>query len=335
MISSFKAVVERLREHGTRWCAEFYFYRIFRSRPGLLKLAHFVGLFKSPLNVPGGFEALQLDTYVGVPQTTHPTILRYRGRLILALTPYPYSDCFHENPCVYESLDGLSFSPLSTAWPLDARAGAYLNYLSDPNLSISRDEELVLRYRETINAGDGSESTRIWESRTKDLATWSAPVELLENTRASVISPATRSIADVEYLYFVALQAGSGTIRRSRIDEFSAGLGQRAVVAGLPDGCHPWHLDFFSCGGADYMLLTSAVNGAGGESRLFLCVQTDSSGLTYSVLREISPQPGLLGKGACAYKAAGLPIGDDSVMVYLSLIFPDSKVFSYRYQLHL
>jgi len=52
---------------------------------------------------------LSIPTYDGSNQVVHPDILASGDEFLLAITPYPYFNNKHENPCLYTSKDGCSF----------------------------------------------------------------------------------------------------------------------------------------------------------------------------------------------------------------------------------
>ncbi len=327
------AAFDRIREHGLRWAAQFYLYRTFRKNEKILLGLFKIGFFKETMQLPQGLQPINIKTYFGITQTVHPSIIKYKENWILALTPYPFSDCYHENPCIYASNNGLDFNPILSAFPIDRRAGAFQNYLSDPNLSISISNELIIRYRETLNSPKSTPNTFIWESRTSDLKNWTPPRQILNDVTASVISPASRRFKGVVWLYFVSLQNDVGAVYRSLGDRLDPQSADSVSILGIPYNCHPWHLDFIEHDGHHLMLLTTAQDGAGSGTRLFLCKQVDFDGLNYSLLDEIYPDLPRRSSPIYIYKAAAISQDTGHIGIYLSLIHPNKKSITYYHSL--
>ena len=57
---------------------------------------------------------LDVPTYDGSGQVVHPDVLLEPGRLVMAITPYPYSDGRFENPSLVVSADGMAFQAFGT-----------------------------------------------------------------------------------------------------------------------------------------------------------------------------------------------------------------------------
>src|SRR5690348_15730970 len=57
---------------------------------------------------------LAIDTYDGSGQLVHPDVLLDGDRILLAATPYPYTNDRFENPCLYTG-DGTHFESVGKA----------------------------------------------------------------------------------------------------------------------------------------------------------------------------------------------------------------------------
>lgn len=140
---------------------------------------------KTPLNIP---------TYDGSGQTTHPSVLYFPNgwngyKYWMCHTPYPFGDNQKENPSISASNDNVTWvdpAPNPIA-PLPADKG----FQSDGNIFM-RGNTMEMWWRATTNI-DGTLVTEIFRKTTTDGVNWS-PIELLfDNRNWNVVrSPAVR-----------------------------------------------------------------------------------------------------------------------------------------------
>lgn len=190
---------------------------------------------------------LVIPTYDGSGQATHPDVLRERDRLVMALTPYPYSDARLENPSIFVSTDGVQFStpgaavnPIAEAPPID--------HNNDPDLHIDPvTGEYEVLYLEALRP----ETQHLISLRSRDLVTWTRTQAIdwnLAQGAPFVVSPAALVHDRATSMFDVRLTGDINAIDRyDSPDGRTWDQASAAPIALDTGGMVPWHLDAFAC----------------------------------------------------------------------------------------
>ena len=126
------------KHRGTRWFALLLYIFFFRS------LKNRVGSFVKP--VP-------LRTYDRFNQCTHPDVIEFKTKLLMVVTPYPYSDEHYENPCVYYKDSDGSFVDFAKNPVVNYDKRNLRHHYSDPAF-FACENRLFLVYRDSIHSAD-------------------------------------------------------------------------------------------------------------------------------------------------------------------------------------
>jgi len=209
------------------------------------------------LSLLGRPTPIEFETYDKSHQVVHPSAVAFEQpwhgqRFWLALTPYPNSDSHVENPSVYGSTTGDTWSiPTGLVNPV---AQTTRGYLSDPELTYDpTSDELRLYYREVIEVRHRKEKPKhkadiVYLTRSTDGVHWSAATALTNDVGHFVVSPTVARRADGEWKMW-AVDAGNAgcTSKSTRIIVRRSADG---VIWSLPTpvaftqpGYLPWHLD--------------------------------------------------------------------------------------------
>ncbi len=190
---------------------------------------------------------LEIPTYDGSGQAVHPDMLRERDRVVMALTPYPYSDARFENPSILVSSDGTRFTepsdglnPLVDAPPID--------HNDDPDLHLDpMTGEYEILFLETLRP----DAQHLISLRSRDLVTWTRTMAIDWNFSLGaplVVSPAVIVHGGAVTMFDVRL-TGDG----NRIDRYESPDGRTwdqataAPIALETGGMVPWHVDALVC----------------------------------------------------------------------------------------
>jgi len=200
---------------------------------------------------------IEFETYENSHQVVHPSAVAFAQpwhgqRFWLALTPYPNSDSHVENPSVYGSTTGDSWSvPAGLVNPVAQTARGYL---SDPELAYDPgSDELRLYYREVVEVRHRREKPKhkadvVYVTRSADGVHWSTATAITNDVGHFVVSPTVARRADGDWKMW-AVDAGSAgctskstrVIMRRSVDGIIWTV--PASVAFSQPGYLPWHLD--------------------------------------------------------------------------------------------
>lgn len=257
---------------------------------------------------------IALPTYDGSGQVVHPDILVENSRLVMAMTPYPFSDDTFENPSVVVSTDGTTFTAVPGADPIVGPPP--IDHNDDPDIRIDpRTGEYEVLYLETLRP----ERQNLVALRSRDLATWSRRTAIAYDLAAGapfIVSPAAIEVAGATHLFAVDL-APDG---QWRIVRMVSGDGQTwdattAAPIALDTGrLAPWHLDVFAVPGGYAMLISALLDDFSRQS-LYLATSPDLAAWTLRpapLLDEADPALAL----TSLYRATGAVSGDRLVIWY-------------------
>ena len=200
---------------------------------------------------------IEFETYENSHQVVHPSAVAFARpwhgqRLWLALTPYPNSDSHVENPSLYGSTTGDSWSvPAGLVNPV---AQTSRGYLSDPELAYDPGtDELRLYYREVVEVHRRHDRPKhkadiVYVTRSADGVHWTPATAITNDVGHFVVSPTVARRPDGDWNMW-AVDAGSAgcaskstrIILRHSVDGIFWSL--PTSVAFVQPGYLPWHLD--------------------------------------------------------------------------------------------
>ena len=244
---------------------------------------------------------LRVPTYDGSGQTVHPDVLREADRLLLAFTPYRYTNGRYENPSIAISSDGMHFSepapgvnPLVPAPPTD--------HNDDPDLHVDPvTGEYVMLYLDTERPA----FQRLNALRSHDLVTWELSTVHeydLATGAPFVVSPAAVVQGTSTTIFDVHL-ASPHYLERDGVP-VSISLGD--VI--------PWHVDVFAVP-TGYAMLVNGYRDDFERQDLYLATSPDLVTWTFR------PEPLLAWDDpsldvTTLYRASGIVAGDRLIIWY-------------------
>ena len=207
---------------------------------------------------------LQITTYDGSGQITHPDILYFeneegKSKFYLSFTPYPYGHLEYENPCILESDNGYEFYEAKNNLNPLISPVSLPGYNNDPDLFFDKSsQKFYLFYQETQPA----DSQNIKMISSTDAVFWSTPKTMIHqdfhNNDNFSLSPALIKKDSIYHMFFVNI-TGKREIKQltsSNIEEWDYDK-QTKISINSPQNFKPWHIDV-SKGDDDtyYMLIT-------------------------------------------------------------------------------
>jgi hypothetical protein len=266
---------------------------------------------------------IAIPTYDGSNQATHPDVVLERPagarpRLVMAMTPYPFSDARLENPSVLVSSDGMTFAPPAGVHNPLAAAPA-IDHNNDPDLRRDpRTGDYELLYLESLRP----KTQNLVALHSADLVTWTRRDAIhydLAHGARFIVSPAAIDADGKTYLFFVDTEA-------HELQVISSSDGQTwdpgsAVRVELDLGAiKPWHVDVIRGDGA-FALLISGYETEFSHQNVYLATSMDL------VTWKLRPEP-LLDHGdatlgaASMYRSSGV-IDHGSLIVWYSMQLRD------------
>jgi hypothetical protein len=195
---------------------------------------------------------LNLQTSEGTGQACHPDVVFIRQgfgsqlwRYWMVCTPYAYGNFVSENPEVFASHDGLTWTiPEGAKNPLVPSPVGIWDHHSDPDM-LFVDGKLWLYYRETRQSS-GPPELRIFLMTSEDGVNWTRPCEVLvERGEADrFLSPAI--VHDGMSFRMWSVEKVSSEfqlVQRNSADGLAWSSAEASKVLGLPRDRNPWHLD--------------------------------------------------------------------------------------------
>ena len=199
---------------------------------------------------------IEFETYENSRQVVHPSAVAFPStwngqRFWLALTPYPNSDSRVENPSLFSSDDGESFTVPSGVTNPVARTDR--GYLSDPDLAFDPTaNELRMYYREVVEHRRHKRTHHradvVYVTRSTDGVQWSTPQALVADIGHYVVSPAVARRADGDWKMWAVDAGQAGCVSRDtrivlRRSTDGIGWSMPIAVSFSQPGFVPWHLD--------------------------------------------------------------------------------------------
>lgn len=237
---------------------------------------------------------LNLETSDGSGQACHPDVLyvpqgfgAMGWQFWMACTPYPYANSSFENPEIFASQDGVSWTvPSGLKNPIITTPGNDGSHNSDPDL-ILHGNELWLYFRETLrskNRDDIPDKNRIFLTKTADGIHWSRPLAVLSDVSGrQLLSPSVVHDCDCFRMWTVETnEARLHLVQRVSRDGFLWSDPQRCDIAGLARERQPWHIDVVREGESLRAILVSCT-GLGGRGSRIHYAQSDDDGQSWLV----------------------------------------------------
>lgn len=223
---------------------------------------------------------LTLVTPDGGGNVTHPSVLFFPEgwngfKYWMAATPYNGNDDQIENPCLWQSQDGIIWQvPVGLSNPLDPAPGSSVGYNSDTQLVIGPDNKLYLFWRTFAT------HEYIYVRTSSDGVTWT-PKQLVwqnDETMHRPVSPAIFWDGYQWVLYAVDIVTTTYTCIRSTAPAATGPWATPTAIA-LPmdSGRMPWHLDGHFINGEVHLLVVEGDSGGGG---LYLFTSGDGVNFT-------------------------------------------------------
>lgn len=238
----------------------------------------------SAWSVPASTVPMVVPTPDGTGQATHPSVVDVPGgwnghRYWMAYTPYAYADNAVEDPCVAWSDNGISWTEVDTAFPLDDAPGSTI-YNSDTHLALV-DGTMYVTWRKVES---GVSATFYMRTSTTGF-TWTPTETVWSAGLTSAFSQVLEKSATGWRLWFVG--GGSGSRNLSWIDTTAArptsGWGAiQSTMLPTPVGREPWHVDIRRLGSRWWGVLTDTDIGRNGINCQIRLMQS-ADGITWDV----------------------------------------------------
>jgi hypothetical protein len=261
---------------------------------------------------------LVIPTYDGSGQATHPDVILDPNaagtRLLMAMTPYPYSDDRIENPSLLASRNGMVFreiegivNPLVPPPPID--------HNDDPDL---RWDAVAGEYELLYLESEAPMKQTVVSLRSTDLVTWvrhDAIVFDLERGDPFIVSPTAVYDGTVTHMFYVNLMTGGFQIQTLTSADGRAWDATTATPIAIDMGnVSPWHIDVVT-GPAGYALLISGFVGKFKPQNLYIATTKDLETWTFDpepLLSHTDPRLGV----TTLYRSTGLVVGNSLVVWY-------------------
>lgn len=287
------------------------------------------------LGVAGGMAITRLDfaTYDGSHEVVHPDVLRFPSgwggsKFWAVLTPYPNSAVQFENPSLFTSGDGNSWSvPAGLKNPIRT---TNRGYLSDPDMLYDPvAKNLRMYYREVsrrkVAGKEMHAADVVWTTTSTNGVQWSAPQIAAQDNLRYVVSPTVVRGEDGTWRMW-SVDAGKegcatrATKLRLRTSTDGVRWGAPADVQLAQAGYNPWHVDVqWVPARSEYWALVAAYPSTGSCATTDLFLATSKDGKAWTTYR--TP---VLSHGAVpefdtnVYRSTFAHTGDDSVTFWFT-----------------
>lgn len=241
---------------------------------------------------------LNLETSEGSGQATHPDVIHFpegfggKGWTYwMVCTPYPFAQSLYENPEIFVSYDGVSWTvPDGVQNPLVPTPKGARGHNSDPDI-VFHEGMLWVFYRETVRsevAAKHPNENAIYLKKSADGVRWSAaPVKVLsEKTGTQLLSPAVIHDGNLFLLWTVEAQGDKlRLMRRTSSNAVNWNPPEPCEIVGLDNGRHPWHIDVICEEDRLSAVLISYLGPrhSGGEGSRIHYAYSEDKGLTWYV----------------------------------------------------
>jgi hypothetical protein len=266
-----------------------------------------------------------IPTYDGSGQATHPDVLRDPNaadpRLLMAMTPYPYSDGQIENPSLLASRNGMVFREIAGVVnplvpPPPVVHGDDPDHNDDPDLRWDAGAgEYELIYLES----EPPVKQTVVSLRSTDLITWTrrdAIVFDLGRGDPFIVSPAVVQDGKTTHMFYVSLLSTGFEIETLTSPDGRTWDATTATPIAIDLGnVSPWHIDVVT-GPAGYALLISGFTGERYKPQsLYIATSKDLETWTLDPEPLLSHADPALGV-TTLYRSTGLVAGTSLVVWY-------------------
>ena len=298
---------------------EYTIYKLIgRKKVPNEKVAHFFKMVfnENETNNDNSNNVIEVPTYDGFDQATHPDVVWYENKMFMAVTPYAYSDERLENPCLYAcTAEGvirvkkIGDNPL-IKW--DKRE--YRHHYSDPALYID-DNCLSVFYRDSLHLNAEKRIDKIYRIQSQDASTWTAPEEIILPSE-HFIAPSFCRKGYSTYVYYTEdigekTEFYLGLFNENKIEKL-----ERPNVINAPQSMTIWHVDVKKYEADVYVGLFTYMEKAGhGKTKLFYAESNDM--INWEIQKEIPEGKKVEGQSyykATSAKVNGHIIGIGSMM---------------------
>lgn len=223
---------------------------------------------------------LVIPTYDGSGQNVHPDVLREPERLLMAITPYPYSNGDLENPSLVVSDDGIVFRELEPGLNPLVGPPPY-DHNDDPDLHVDpATGEYEILYLETLRP----DAQNVISLRSRDLTTWTRTTAIsydLAHGAPFIVSPSVIVHGGVSTMFSVRLLNEGSVIERFDSPDGRTWDATQATPIAIDTGAViAWHIDVFAVP-AGYAMLISGYETDFTFHDLYLATSTDLARWTF------------------------------------------------------
>jgi hypothetical protein len=226
---------------------------------------------------------LNLETSDGSGQAVHPDVVYIPGGFgqkkwpyWMVCTPYPNGDEHFENPEIFVSYDGISWSiPDGARNPIVPSPQIAGSHHSDPDI-LFYDNLLWMVYRQTIRGSAGRENI-LYLIKSSDGYCWSIPIEILRDTKGTeLLSPTLVHDGESFLLWTIENHGGEFLVVR-RVSEDCEVWETPApgTTSMFESGRHPWHIDVIKEPGRLSAVIVSCTASNGGGARIHYAHSVD------------------------------------------------------------
>jgi hypothetical protein len=226
---------------------------------------------------------LNLETSDGSGQACHPDVVHVPGGFgsgrwpyWMVCTPHPYENEYVENPEIFASHDGITWSiPAGLKNPVVAPPEIKGDHHSDPDM-IHREGELWLFYRKTLRSQTPKQNI-LYLTKSKDGVSWSESLEILrDDTGREFLSPAVVYDGRRFVMWTIEIETdGFKLMRRTSGHGVQWSDPERGTVLGLDASRHLWHIDVVIESDRLSAILISSTGEGGGGSRMHYAYSQD------------------------------------------------------------
>lgn len=226
---------------------------------------------------------LNLETSDGSGQAVHPDVVyipegfgQKKWTYWMVCTPYPNGDEHFENPEIFVSYDGISWSiPNGARNPIVPSPRIAGSHHSDPDF-IFYDNQLWMVYRQTIRGSAGRENI-LYLIKSSDGYSWSNPVEILrDKQKTELLSPTLIHDGECFLLWTIENHGGEfHVVRRTSQDCEVWEAPAAGSTSRFENGRHPWHIDVIKESGRLSAVIVSCTASNGGGARIHYAHSVD------------------------------------------------------------
>jgi len=259
---------------------------------------------------------LNIETYDGGDEVVHPSVVfvpnGWNGyKYWMAITPFAGSNNRLENPCIYQSTDGVSWvEPPGVINPIVPPVES--GYNADANIIIGQDGYMYCYWKESLSG------VRIFCIRSLDGVNWIDKTTILESGGAvgNVFCPAVTYDGN-QWVMFVCNNITSPTTLDRYVSQDPLGpwmFDTKCTVSNIASTREVWHVEIKYFAGIYHMLLHEGrVGSSGTYGEYYLCISKNGINFTKPVNPTV---PCFSGWNTSIYKGAFVPHIFNNILSY-------------------